>query len=236
MRVAAIIPAHDEAAILEKNARHVWKWGRKAFGHGFTLVISENGSGDSTAWLARLLEKLLDGCVTLTSKTPGKGGAIKRASAAVEADAYLMLDADLSTDLDTAEALVAAVVSGADVAIASRRVPSARVRRPLVRKAATAVYAALAQAALGLGIRDLQCGCKAFSRHVRDEVLPTVVDDGFFFDTELLARSRSRGAKIDEIGAIWTERAEGGGGSKVRLLRDGLIFLKKLAALREDLR
>lgn len=235
MRVAAIIPAHDEAAILEENAKRVWAWGRDAFGSDFALVISENGSSDSTAWLARLLEKLLSGCTAVVSKESGKGGAIKRAAAAVEADVYLMMDADLSADLASAKNLVAAVAAGADAAVGSRRLPESRVDRPWLRRLTTAVYAAAAEAALGLGIRDLQCGCKAFSRRVRDGILPSVRDDGFFFDTELLARLRKADMKIEEIGVAWTERGKGAGKSKVRLLANGLEFLKKTAALRKDL-
>ncbi len=235
MRLAVIIPAHDEAAILEANAKKVWEWGWSAFGDGFTLILSENGSHDSTAWVAKLLEKLLPGAVALGSKEAGKGGAIKRAAAAVEADVYLFMDADLSADLASAEILVRAVEAGADCAIGSRRASGAEVRRPFVRKYVTSAYAAVAQTVLGLGVRDPHCGCKAFSRRVRDEVLPTVQDDGFFFDSEFLARLRKAGMRIEEIGIRWSERPHASGPSKVRLFATGFEFLKKAAALRKDL-
>ncbi len=235
MRVAVIIPAHDEAAILERNAKRVSWWGREAFGDGFALVLSENGSSDGTAWVARLMEKLLPDTHVVSSRAPGKGGAVKRGAAAVEADVYLMLDADLSADLASAEALVAAVASGADAAIGSRRLAGAVAERPLVRRIATAAYAAAARAALGLRFQDLQCGCKAFSRRVRDEVLPRVKDDGFFFDTEFLARLGRGGFRVEEIPVRWTDRSAPGRTSKVRLLPNGIDFLKKLASLRKDL-
>ena len=235
MRVAAIIPAHDEAAILERNAKRVSWWGREAYGDGFSLVLSENGSTDSTAWVARLMEKLLPETLAVTSTSPGKGGAVKRAAAAVEADVYLMMDADLSADFASAEALVRAVEAGADAAVGSRRLEGAVVERPFVRRLATAVYALAARFALGLRVRDLQCGCKAFSRRVRDEVLPRVKDDGFFFDTEFLARLARGGFRIEEIPVRWTDRSAPGRVSKVRLLPNGIDFLKKLASLRKDL-
>lgn len=235
MRVAVLVPAHDEAAILDMNARRVWEWGKERFERDFTLVISENGSSDSTPWLARLLEKLLPGCVAVVSKRAGKGNAIKRAAEAVEADVYLVMDADLSADLDSAEALVRAVDGGADAAFGSRRAPGAEVERPLLRRAVTAAYSAFAQAALGLDIRDLQCGCKAFSRRVRDEIVPAVADDGFFFDTELAARLRRGGFRLEEIGIRWKERAEDGRKSGVKLFSTGLAFFRKALSLRKDL-
>ncbi|HJV32988.1 MAG TPA: glycosyltransferase [Patescibacteria group bacterium] len=235
MRVAVIIPAHDEAAILEGNAKRVSWWGRETFGDGFTLVLSENGSNDSTAWVARLMEKVLPDTLAVSSRAPGKGGAVKRGAAAVEADVYLMMDADLSADFASAEALVAAVASGADAAVGSRRLPDSVVDRPPVRRLATAAYAAAARAALGLRTRDLQCGCKAFSRRVRDVILPSVKDDGFFFDTEFLARLARAGMRVEEMPVRWSDRAAPDRASKVKIVRTGLDFLRKLAALRKDL-
>lgn len=235
MRVAVVIPAHDEAAILERNARRVSAWGEAAYGSEFSLVISENGSKDSTAWVARLMEKLLPNTTAVSSDVPGKGGAVKRGAAAVEADVYLMLDADLSAEFESAEALVAAVAAGADAAIGSRRLEGAVVERPLVRRLATTTYALIAGAALGTRVRDLQCGCKAFSRRVRDEVLPRVKDDGFFFDTEFLARLSRGGFRVEEMPVRWSDRAAPERASKVRLFSNGLDFLRKLVALRKDL-
>ncbi len=236
MRVACLIPAHNEAAILEANAGRVSEWGRAAFGPDFMLVLSENGSTDSTAWLARVLEKTLPNCIALSARQPGKGGAIKRAAASVEADVYLMLDADLSADLDSAAALVRAVAAGADIAVGSRRLPGARVTRPLLRRLLTWMYALTAEAALRTGVRDLQCGCKAFSRRVRDTFLPRVRDEGLFFDTELIARLRSAGAEITELPVTWNERGRGAGQSKVRPLQTGWTFLRNVLTLRKELR
>jgi glycosyltransferase involved in cell wall biosynthesis len=236
MQLAVLIPAHDEAAILETNAKAVWEWGRKTYGENFTLVLSENGSHDNTAWIAKVLEKVLPGTIAISSKTPGKGGAIKRGAAAVDADVYVFLDADLSAALASVERLVAVVSSGTDIAIGSRRVKGADVERPLLRRIVTVVYAFVAEKMLHLGVQDPQCGCKAFSRRVRDEVVLAVQDDGFFFDSEFLARARKIGMYIEEIAVRWSDRPRASGVSKVRLLTTSLQFLKKAAALRKDVR
>ncbi len=236
MKVAVLIPAHDEAAILEKNAQRVWEWGRRVYGEEFVLVLSENGSNDNTAWIVKVLEKALPGTTALCSKAAGKGGAIKRAAAAVDADVYLFLDADLSAELGSAELLVDAVAKGLDLAVGSRRLEGSEADRPFLRKIVTSAYAFVAQAVLHLGVRDPQCGCKAFSRSFRDAVVATVQDEGFFFDSELLARARRFGASIEEIPIRWTERPRGSGASKVRLAATSFEFLKKAAGLRKKIR
>lgn len=235
MRLAVIIPAHDEAAVIARSVRAVRAWADRAFpGDDVELVVSENGSSDATRVTACRLLGELPRLRLIVSSDPGKGGAVKRAASAVAADAYLFMDADLSTDLGSAAALVAAVRRGADLAAASRRLPSSVVLRPAGRRFATSVYAALAGAALDLGVRDLQCGCKAFSRRVRDAILPAVASDGFFFDTELIARVRAAGFSLEEIGVRWVEPS--GRRSTVKVLATGLDFLGKLAALRAELR
>lgn len=236
MQITLLIPAHDEAAILEANAKKVWEWGRKTYGEGFTLVLSENGSRDNTAWVAKVLEKALPGTIAISSKTAGKGGAIKRGAAAADADIFVFLDADLSVDLASAERLISAIAGGVDLAIGSRRVQGAEVDRPLLRKIVTSAYAFVAESLLRLGVRDPQCGCKAFSRRVRDEIVLAVQDDGFFFDSELLARARGRGMKIEELPVRWIDRSRSSGASKVRLVATSIRFLKKTAALRKALR
>lgn len=233
MKVACVIPVHNEAAVLSRAVQTVHAWGRGRFGDGFELVISENGSTDTTPRLAGELAWDLNGVSVAKSSERGKGGAIKRGMMAAEdADAFLMMDADLSTDLDSAERLIQMVLSGSDLVIGSRRMPDSDVERPLARRVITSAYAALADAVLDLGIRDLQCGCKAFSRRVRDEIVPMVSDDGWFFDTELLALAKSAGLAVTEVGVRWSEPEATRRESKVRVLTLAPRFVVKLFELR----
>lgn len=236
MRLAIIIPVHDEAPILAETVERVSEWARRAYGREAAVVVSENASTDGTDALLRMLARQHPDLKIVTSGRPGKGGAIARAALSHEADIYLFMDADLATDLASAEKVVEAVRRGADLAFGSRRCADAQVERPPLRRLATAAYAWCVEAALGLPVRDAQCGCKAFSRRVRDEVLPKVADGRWFFDTELLARTRQAGLAMEEIGVRWNERRTPLRKSKLPLLRTGLAFLGKLKALRDEIR
>ncbi len=236
MKIACILPAHNEEAVLERSVCAVSAWAAGRWPKGdFRLIISENGSDDCTREIADGLARGSGAIAVVSSPVSGKGAAIKRGMAAVEADAYLAMDVDLSTDLASAGGLLDAIAAGADLAIASRRMPASQVERPMLRQLITAAYAQTASAALRLGIRDTQCGCKAFSRRIRDDLVPLVADDGYFFDTELLARARRGGFSIAEIGARWREPAEFRRKSKVRLLSTSIDFARKLMALRREL-
>jgi glycosyltransferase involved in cell wall biosynthesis len=236
MNVACILPVHDEEGLLSRSAFRVLDWGRRRFGEDeFAVVVSENGSTDGTRREALELAAAEPAIVTVASDAPGKGGAVKRGALASAADAYLFMDVDLSTDLDSAARLVEAVAAGADLAIGSRRAAGARVKRSAYRNALSVAYASLAAGCLGLPVKDLQCGCKAFSRRLRETLLPDIKDDGFFFDTELVAKAARRGLRLEEIGVAWDEHRAPGRKSKVRTFRTFLDFLGKLRALRKEL-
>lgn len=236
MRAACIIPVYNEAPVLERTVRKVLAWGQARYGIGeFVLAISDNGSTDGTPALAARLSREFGDAVRVYSlpESGRKGEAIKRAAAGLDgAEAYLMMDVDLATDLDSAGRLVDLVLSGTDLAIASRRLPDSEVSRPLSRRLVTATYALLADLVLGLGIRDLQCGCKAFSASVRDCILPAVMDEGWFFDTEVLALSVAAGLNVAEVGVRWSETHDPTRRSKVSVWKLAPQFLTKLWALR----
>jgi len=234
MRIACVLPAHNEAASLSGAVAAVRRWGNDRFpGCEFEIVISENGSHDGTDAIAGYLAKSGPDVSAVVSSQAGKGGAVKRGLASVDADAYLVMDVDLSTDFDSAARLVDLVRGGTDLAIASRRMQDSQVRRSALRRAMTWAWSSLASFYLGLGVRDIHCGCKALSRTVRDVVVPHVRDEGFFFDTELLARARRLGLLVAEIGVAWEEPDERR--SSVPKFATAWEFLRKLPRLKRDL-
>ena len=65
------------------------------------------------------------------------------------------------------------------------------------------------------GIKDMQCGFKAFSRKKILPVIDIVQNNRWFFDTELIIISRKLNLKIDQIPVKWTDDVSS---SKVKVL------------------
>jgi glycosyltransferase involved in cell wall biosynthesis len=235
MDTVFVIPAHDEKATLEKSVLALLAWARGRFHDGgFTIIISENASSDGTDLIGSRLANTVPEVVFLSSDMPGKGAALKWGMSVLDARLYVMMDADMSVDLDS----VGRMLDAADedtLVIASRRMPGSMVERGAFRRAVTATYAGILNALLGLGVRDAQCGCKILPVGIRDEALRGVRDDGFFFDTELLARTHAAGFRIREMPVAWTERGSGGRGSSVRIMRTSLGFMRRLYRLKREL-
>ncbi len=74
---------------------------------------------------------------------------------------------------------------------------------------------------------DAQCGFKAVRRDVLDGLLDDVVDNGWFFDTELLVLAQRRGLRIHEVPVDWVDDPD----SRVQIVSTALTDLKGVARL-----
>ena len=124
-------------------------------------------------------------------------------------------DVDLSTNLTSFLPLVAPLLSGhSEVAIGTRLRHGAHITRQPKREVLSRGYNALIHAGFGASFSDAQCGFKALRRDAAQLLLPHVVDDGWFFDTELLLLAARNGMRIHEVPVDWIEDLD----SRVELL------------------
>jgi hypothetical protein len=141
----------------------------------------------------------------------GRGRALRRAWLESTADAVCYMDVDLSTDLKHLMPLVRPLMEGTHhVAIGSRLMPESEVinRTPL-REFTSRVYNLLIAVMFpGRSFVDAQCGFKALSRQGVDKLVPQVVDNAWFFDTELLLRARAAGLRIHQVPVRWVDDPE----------------------------
>src|SRR5690606_32020625 len=82
------------------------------------------------------------------------------------------------------------------------------------------------------GIRDTQCGFKAFTAAAAQQIFSRACIDGWAFDLEVLALARGLGFGIAEVGVSWRDDER----SRVSPLRDLLAVAREWAAIRRNLR
>jgi dolichyl-phosphate beta-glucosyltransferase len=120
----------------------------------------------------------------------------------------LVTDVDLSTPLREAGLLREAVAGGADIAIGSRGLAGARVRRSLRRELMGRGYNLLARALTRLPYRDTQCGFKLFTAESARALMERQISERYAFDVELLLRARAMGLRVAEVPVSWQEQAD----------------------------
>jgi len=225
--VAIVVPAYNEESILTEKILQINEFIKDKLSP-YNIIIADNNSTDKTPELAKGITSEHENILYHHVPIRGKGSAIKRTWLAFDYDIYSFMDVDLSTDLGAFPALIEAVKGGCDIAVGSRYVEGAYTIRSFKRETISKAYRTLFTLLFKSGVLDPQCGFKAISRKVRDEVLGDVETDGFFFDTELLIRAYHKGFSIKEAPIVWTEDPD----STVNFIRDIPSFLKGLSKLK----
>jgi putative flippase GtrA len=226
--IDVVVPVYNERATLERSIRRLHGFLEANMPFAWRIVIADNASTDGTSVIARALASDLSCTEALILPAKGRGRALRAAWSASDADVLCYMDVDLSTDLRALLPLVAGIVSGhSDVAIGTRLAPGSRVVRGPKRELISRCYNALLRVALGARFSDAQCGFKAVSAQAARALLPDVVDEAWFFDTELLTVAQRRGMRIHEVAVDWVDDSD----SRVEILPTALADLHGVARL-----
>lgn len=199
-----------------------WNW---------NITIADNGSQDATPEVGRQLSSQYPNVRLTRLEQRGRGRALKKAWLESSADVRCFMDVDLSTRLESLGPLVEAIAKeGYGVAIGSRLLPESRVEgRTLKREIVSRAYNALIRLMFPRKtFRDAQCGFKAVSREVADNVVPHIENPGWFFDTELLLLSLRAGYRIKEIPVHWIDDPD----TRVRIVSTASEDIKGLLRVR----
>jgi len=122
----------------------------------------------------------------------------------------------------------------AEIAIGSRYAEGARtdVKQPLYRVLWSRLANLAIQRSLVPGVRDTQCGFKAFTAEAARALFELGRIDGWAFDLEILALARRAGYSIAEVGVEWTDDRR----SRVNPLKDMWKVVREAMTIRKNLR
>lgn len=180
------------------------------------ITIADNTSTDRTLSIGRELARKDRAVRVIHLDQKGRGRAVKFAWESIPTDYVAYMDVDLSTDLKHLPALVRALTRGYDIAIGSRNARGARVYgRSLLRTITSKGYILLIKLFFWVHFSDAQCGFKATTRQVVKLLIPRVVDNEWFFDSELLILGEKSGYRIYEEPVTWIDNP----GSTVRVMK-----------------
>ena len=237
-KILIVLPTYNEEKILEKNTLKILKFCQKNLkDYNWQILIADNGSTDQTSKIAEKLSKNYEKISFFHLPEKGRGGALKKAWSEYEADIYTYMDIDLATELNALPLLIEAIdKKGYDLAIGSRLKKESKVERSLKREITSRVYNFLLKILFKPSFSDAQCGFKAISKKVAQEILPKVKNNHWFFDTELLILAEKSGFKIKEIPVEWVEKRTAGRKSTVKILATIWEDIKGMVELRRRLK
>ena len=203
--VLVTVPVHNEAKLLRSSIERL-DAGLAASGLSYTLSIVEDGSTDGTREVITSLQGDYPGLIARTSPNRlGRGLALRRIWTEIDSDIYVFVDADLASGPSSVLDVVSEVERGADVVTGSRYCPGALVHRPPLRRLTSMAYNRIVQGMFHEGIRDHQCGLKAFNHKALTTLIPLSRENTWAWDTEALILAKYSGLKVVEVPIEWTE-------------------------------
>lgn len=228
-RALIVTPTYNERANLERFVAEVRRLAPSA-----DMLIVDDASPDGTGDIADDIARR-DAQV----KVLHRAGKLGLGTAYIDAfrqglaegyDLFFEMDADLSHDPKYLPDFFRALTDGADVVVGSRNIPGGAVEgwgagRQVLSKGGS-LYS---RVILGVGVRDLTTGYKAFTKNALLSIdLDTVRSNGYSFQIEMTFRALRRNLRVVEVPIVFVDRTLGQSKMNGKIFREAIGIVWKL--------
>jgi len=216
--VAVVLPCLNEAGTVAAVVADF-----KASLPGARIYVIDNGSVDGTDTMAKLA-----GAHVIIEKQRGKGNAVRRAFAAIEAEIYVVVDGDGTYDAAQAPRLIEMLQSERlDMVVGSRR----KIAQDAYRtghELGNRLFNRLLKAFFGGTFEDVFSGYRILSRRFVNSF--PALSLGFEIETEMTVHALTLRMPVAEVACGYRARAAGSQ-SKLKTYADGLRIARSILLL-----
>ena len=216
--VAVLLPCYNEALVIGTVIERF----RAALPYA-QIYVYDNNSRDNSAEVARAA-----GAIVRSEPRQGKGHVVRRMFADIDADIYLMCDADETYDASMAGELVERLTcDGLDMVVGTRTDTSGTAYRP-AHKFGNWMLTSIVRTMFGSGFSDMLSGYRVFSRRFVKSF--PLMSQGFEIETELTIHALELEMPTAEVATPFKDRMEGSD-SKLNTISDGFRILWTILTL-----
>lgn len=232
MKTAIILPAYNEELTIEKVILDFHQYAPEAF-----IYVIDNNSLDKTNKIANkvIAENKIDGGV-IFAKRKGKANAIKTAFSKVDADIYVLADADLSHSAQDLNKLLSPVMSGEfDLAVGNRFTSTGyeKENKRMFHNFGNNLIIKLINMLFNADVQDVMSGYRVLSRNFVKNY--PIMCEGFEIETEMTLHCLDKKFNFIEVPINFQDRIEGSF-SKLKTFSDGFRVLKTIFNIFKDYR
>jgi len=233
--LSIVVPAYNEEHRITPTLRALHAY-LVAQPLSYEIIVVDDGSKDETVSVVEREAQTIPHLFVLR-QTPnrGKGAAVRAGMLEARGQIRVMCDADGSMPPDQLPRLLAPITAcKAEISIGSRYAEGAKadVKQPRYRVLWSRLCNSVIQRSLVPGVRDTQCGFKAFTAEAARDLFSRARIDGWAFDLEILALARRDGFSIAEVGVEWKDDRR----SRVNPIKDMWKVITEALAIRRNLR
>lgn len=234
MDLSLVLACYNEGPLLHESVGEILSV-LEATRFSFELIFVDDASSDDTRKRIQEIVQAHEGRVALTTlfheKNVGRGGSVRDGFGLAQAEVIGFIDVDLEIPAHYILPCLLAIQRGSDVAIGKRiyKFKWKALDRFLISKG----YAWLIHRILRLnGLTDTETGYKFFKRERVLPLLKRCRENGWFWDTEIMALCHLAGLSIQEVPCTLFRRFDKI--SSVKPLRDSVdSFLRLMRFQRE---
>lgn len=222
-KVAFLLPAFNEEAAIAKvvdDARRIVPDAQ--------VYVYDNNSTDRTAAVAAAA-----GATVRREFRQGKGAVVRRMFADIEADIYVMVDADDTYELAVVPEMIAMMRERQlDMVVGVRKPVGTGIYRP-GHEVGNRLFTWAVRRLFGASFTDIFSGLRVFSRRFVKSF--PVTARGFDIETLMTIHALELRLPCAEVAVPFRDRPDGGE-SKLRTVRDGTRILLRILQLLKDTR
>ena len=198
--VSLIIPAYNEEKRISKILDAALTYVDTHTCRLEVIVVNDGSTDETERVVGTYKNRFTDFRLLSLNPNQGKGVAVRAGMLSAQGNIRVFADADNSTSIDQLDHLVHEINQGAKIAIGSRSLPGSRVEvhQSWYKEIGGKLGNALIRLLIIPEIRDTQCGFKAFTAEVAQELFLESMTAGWGFDIEILALARQKGYSIVE--------------------------------------
>lgn len=231
-KFSLVLACYNEGPTFEESVGKIEKELKKLKNPWEIIFVEDKSTDDTRAKVLKLAKEIKNSKVIRHPKNMGRGKTVADGIRAAKGTICGYIDVDCEISPKYIPLFIKEVESGGDMVVASRYYK--KEWTSVSRIVSSVIYSNLVAAILKLPIDDTEAGYKFFRRSKILPVLEQTRDHGWFWDTEICARSYLLGLKIKQLRVLFERRAEKK--STVRLFPDSLDYVKKLWAFQRTYR
>jgi dolichyl-phosphate beta-glucosyltransferase len=229
--LSIVIPAYNEESRLPKTLGRIFAY-LQARPYRTEILVVDDGSSDRTSEIVNSCAQNYPGLRLVSNgRNRGKGFSVRHGMLEAFGEIALFTDADLSTPIEEADKLLAAIRErGYDGAIGSRAMDRSliEVHQSVIREQAGIFFNRLVRWIMGIEFSDTQCGFKAFRTERTRIIFEQQRIERFGFDPEILFLAKRQGFRVAEVPVRWSHDSA----TKVNVAADGIRMFLELLLIR----
>lgn len=228
--ISIVIPAYNEESRLGATLDRILDFVRRQQWAAEIIVVDGCSQDGTPGIVHRYSNQHSNVHLLQIPSNRGKGYCVREGVMNARGRLILFTDADLSAPIEESLPLLAALETGADIAIGSRwmRREFQTRRQSLSRQGLGRIFNLILRLALGLDFKDTQCGFKVFRRHAARAIFPLQKIERWGFDPEILFLARQANLTVVEVPVRWAHDNR----SRINPVADGLRMAMEILCVR----